>query len=86
MKGNLGGAVTGFIYRQEDAPQYHAGHGTLIAVVSTSCLLAVFMTCYLRWENARRDRMYKPPSEYTRAEMELEADKGDNATFFRYTV
>lgn len=30
--------------------------------------------------------MYKIPSEYTMAEMELEADKGDNATFFRYTV
>ncbi|KAK7403501.1 hypothetical protein QQX98_010731 [Neonectria punicea] len=84
--GNLGGAVAGFIYRQEDAPHYRAGHGTLIATLCMSCGLAIFMTWYLRKENARRDREYKAPSEYTLAEMELEADKGDDATFFRYTI
>lgn len=30
--------------------------------------------------------MYKRPEDYTRAEMELEAEKGDDATFFRYTI
>ncbi|KAJ3543629.1 hypothetical protein NM208_g3472 [Fusarium decemcellulare] len=71
--GNLGGAIAGFIYRQEDAPHYRTGHGTLIATLGMSCALATFMTWYLRRENARRDRVYKAPSEYTRAEMELEA-------------
>jgi len=51
-----------------------------------SLCLCVFMTIYLRRENARRDREYKPPSEYTAEEKALEREKGDNATFFRYTV
>lgn len=86
MKGNLGGAVAGFIYRQDDAPRYLSGHGTLIGTLSMSCSLAIFMTWYLRRENARRDTTYKAPTDYTIPEMELEADKGDNATFFRYTI
>lgn len=49
-------------------------------------VLSIFMTVYLRRENARRDRVHKAPEEYTRAEKEMESDRGDNATFFRYTV
>ncbi|KAK7426561.1 hypothetical protein QQZ08_006891 [Neonectria magnoliae] len=84
--GNLGGAVVGFTYQQEDAPHHRAGHGTLIATLCMNCGLAIFMTWYLRRENERRDREYKAPSEYILAEMELEADKGDDATFFRCTI
>ncbi|KAF7556016.1 hypothetical protein G7Z17_g1756 [Cylindrodendrum hubeiense] len=84
--GNLAGSIAGFIYRKEDAPNYRVGHGTLIATLCTSCGLAMFMTWYLRQENARRDRLYKAPSDYTLAEMEMESDKGDDATFFRYTI
>lgn len=50
-----------------------------------SCILSIFMTWYLRKENARRDAVHKAPSEYSREEMVLEREKGDNATFFRYT-
>ncbi|KAH7109162.1 major facilitator superfamily domain-containing protein [Dactylonectria estremocensis] len=84
--GNLGGAIAGFIYRQEDAPHYRSGHGTLIATLCMSCSLAIFMRWYLHKENAKRDRMYKALSEYTLAELEQEADRGDDATFFRYTI
>jgi len=41
---------------------------------------------YLRKENARRDREYKPSSEYTEEERYAEREKGDNASFYRYTV
>lgn len=51
-----------------------------------STILATGMTLYLRRENARRDREYKAPSEYTDEEKNLEREAGDNATFFRYTV
>jgi hypothetical protein len=51
-----------------------------------SLVLCVFMTIYLRRENARRDREYKAPSEYTLEEKLAEREKGDNASFFRYTV
>lgn len=61
------------------------GHGTLVATIGMSTVLCIFMTIYLRRENARRDRLYKAPSEYTQEERLLETEKGDNATFFRYT-
>lgn len=82
----MGGAVSGFIFQARDAPHYRMGHGILIAMCSLTILLATFMTWYLRRENSRKDAAYKPPHEYTIPEMELEADKGDNASFFRYTV
>lgn len=44
------------------------------------------MTLYLRRENARRDRVYKAPELYTAAEKYEEREKGDGASFFRYTV
>lgn len=85
-KGNIGGAVAGFIFQSRDAPHYRTGHGILIAMCSITIVIAIFMTTYLRRENARRDAAYKHPLEYTFAEKGLEADKGDNASFFRYTV
>jgi len=84
--GNLGGAIAGFIYRKQDAPHYRTGHGTLIGTICMSTALSIFMTLYLRRENARRDREYKKPEEYTTEEKLLEREKGDNASFFRYTV
>ncbi|UPK94417.1 hypothetical protein LCI18_005352 [Fusarium solani-melongenae] len=84
--GNLGGAVSGFVYRKDDAPHYKSGHATLIGTTTMSCILSILMTIYLRRENARRDNTHKAPTEYTRAEKEMEQDSGDNATFFRYTV
>lgn len=82
----MGGAVAGFIFRANDAPHYRSGHGILIALCAMTLLLGVFMTIYLRRENARRDAAHKAPAAYTEAEMELESDKGDYATFFRYTI
>jgi hypothetical protein len=81
-----GGAIAGFIYRKVDEPQYVVGHGTLVGMISMSLILQIFMTFYLRRENKRRDREYKPLSEYTMEEKLAEQHKGDNATFFRYTV
>ncbi|KAI0136841.1 major facilitator superfamily transporter [Xylariales sp. AK1849] len=84
--GNLGGAIAGFLYRATDKPMYYSGHGTLIATETMSTILCIFMTNYLRRENARRDRGFKPPAEYTIEEKAFEREKGDDATFFRYTV
>jgi sugar phosphate permease len=84
--GNLGGAIAAFLFKRSEKPNYHSAHYTLAATTSMSLLLSVGMTLYLRRENARRDAAHKSPVEYTRAEKELEKDKGDNASFFRYTV
>ncbi|POR36395.1 Putative transporter [Tolypocladium paradoxum] len=84
--GNLGGAVSGFIIREDNAPRFISGHGILLLITAASCLLTVFMTWHLRKENARRDRVYKSPDSYTREGKSFEAEKGDRAPFFRYTV
>jgi len=84
--GNLGGAIAGFIYLPKDSPNFHTGHITLLGLISMSTILQTIMTTYLRRENARRDREYKKPEEYTEAERYAERDKGDYASFFRYTV
>lgn len=84
--GNLGGAIAGFLYQTKDRPRYYPGHGTLLSTLTMSAILSIGMTIYLRRENARRDREYKDPSEYTAEEKAAERHKGDNATFFRYTV
>jgi hypothetical protein len=78
--------VSGFVFQAKDAPQYRSGHGILIAMCGMTICVATVMTLYLRRENARRDAEYKSPSEYTLSEMEFESEKGDNASFFRYTV
>lgn len=62
------------------------GHSILIGTLTMSFILQGCMTLYLRRENARRDREYKAPDQYTTEEKTLEREKGDNATFFRYTV
>lgn len=84
--GNLGGVISGFLYRAKDKPMYYPGHGTLIATEAMSLVLCVFMTFYLRRENARRDHEHKAPSAYTTEERLLEREKGDNASYFRYTI
>lgn len=85
--GNLGGVVASFIYRSTDAPHYYSGHGTLIGLITMSTILSTIMTTYLRRENVRRDSKYpKKPEEYIEEETTAEREKGDNASFFRYTV
>lgn len=84
--GNLGGTMSAYLYLARDAPRYIPGHATLLAFQGMAMVLSIFMTIYLRRENARRDREYKPPSEYTEEEKALEREKGDNASFFRYTI
>ena len=84
--GNLGGAISGFIYLSKDSPKFRPGHAILIGMITMSVCLQVFMTIYLRRENARRDAEYKSPDSYTAQDRYAEREKGDNATFFRYTV
>ncbi|KIW71098.1 hypothetical protein PV04_03303 [Phialophora macrospora] len=84
--GNLGGIISGFIYLSEDSPKFTKGHAILIGMLTMSTCLQIFMTLYLRRENARRDAEYKAPELYSTEDKAAEREKGDNATFFRYTV
>lgn len=78
--------MSGFMFRNDEVPRYLSGHVTLVGMSLLSAACSVFMTWYLRRENARRDAEYKNPQDYTLEEKMQEREKGDNATFFRYTV
>jgi hypothetical protein len=66
------------------------GHVTLASTVSMSLLLTIFMSLYLRRENAKRDAWAVEnnmlPENYTADQKSAEREKGDYATFYRYTV
>jgi hypothetical protein len=59
------------------------GHSILIGFVSMAFFLTLFMTTYLRRENARRDNL--APSSGSDTEDDLK-DLADGAVWFRYTV
>lgn len=84
--GNLGGAIAAYLFPSWHGPRFIPGFATLLACQAMALVLSVIMYIYLRRENARRDREYKPPSEYTEEERTAEREKGDSATFFRYTI
>lgn len=49
--------------------------------------LTLFMTCYLRFENSRRDKVERETgSSYTDDEKREQMEYADNAPWFRYTV
>ena len=84
--GNAGGMIASFVFLPKDSPRFKTGLSILIGLQASSFILSGIMTTYYRRENARRDALYKAPEEYTDAEKELEREKGDYATFFRFTV
>lgn len=77
-------------YTDDSCHRFIPGHTTLACTVSMSFLLTVFMSIYLRKENARREQWAvennKQLDQYTDDEKDAEREKGDYATFYRYTV
>ncbi|QDS72837.1 hypothetical protein FKW77_006964 [Venturia effusa] len=85
--GNLAGTMSAYMFLPKDQPKgFASGYKGLLGLAAMSCALSIGMSVYLRMENSRRDREFKRPEEYTVEEMALEREKGDNASFFRYTV
>lgn len=89
--GNLGGTVSAFLFLINQAPRYRQGFGTLLGMAGMSCTLAILMTLYLRWENAKRDREgaakgLPAPENYTDEMRAAEREKGDYASFYRYVI
>ncbi|KAF2405500.1 major facilitator superfamily transporter [Trichodelitschia bisporula] len=84
--GNLGGVMSAYLFLSKDAPDFKRGHWVLLGLNVLAGLLALAMTVYFRFENARRDRRFKVPGDFTTEEKALEKSKGDQATFFRYTI
>jgi hypothetical protein len=84
--GNLAGCMSAYMFLPRDGPHFRPGYIGLLGLAAMSATLSACMTVYYRMENSRRDREFKKPEEYTVEEMALEREKGDNASFFRYTV
>ncbi|KAH6880027.1 major facilitator superfamily domain-containing protein [Thelonectria olida] len=84
--GNFGGTIAAYLFLAKDGPRYFPGFGTLLGFQAMAFTLGIWMMVYLRRENARRDREHKDPSEYSEEEKSAERERGDHATFFRYTV
>ncbi|KAJ7477005.1 MFS general substrate transporter [Mycena galericulata] len=79
--GNLGGVCSSFVYRAQDAPTYHPGHGTAIACLCVSFVTALFMTWNFRRLNFIKDR------EMTESKnMEAFADMGDASPYYQYII
>lgn len=86
MIGNCGGVLASFVFLSKDGPRYVNGYSILIGMLTMSASICTVMTIYYRRENARRDTKYKAPDQYTAQERALEREKGDSASFFRFTV
>jgi len=74
------------MFLPKSAPTFASGYEGLIGLVAMSGALSLWMTIYFRMENKRRDREFKNPELYSIEEKALEREKGDNASFFRFTI
>lgn len=88
--GNLGGIISAFCFLPQYEPRFVPGHVTLAGTTAMSALLTAGLTWWLRKENARREKWARDTGmrieSYTEAQKQMERKKGDDATFFRYTV
>ncbi|KAF5355129.1 hypothetical protein D9756_005714 [Leucocoprinus leucothites] len=88
--GSSSGMISGFTFRSSDAPRYFAGYGLLIGTLTMSTVLSLFMHVYLIRENARRDAEMEGRGltldSFTDEMKYDEREKGDYASFFRYTT
>ncbi|GAA5932880.1 hypothetical protein JCM1841_004624 [Sporobolomyces salmonicolor] len=89
--GNLGALVSSNVYRAQDAPDYHMGHGIVLGFVGVGFICAPLYALYLTRLNARKEREQAeqdalPDHEkrvYTVQELR---DLGDRAPEFVYTI
>jgi hypothetical protein len=84
--GNCGGVIASFVYRSKDVPRYFFGHGIVMGFLALSLVLIVVQYFALSAVNRRRDAENQDPALYTEEQKSVEMDKGDGASYFRYTV
>jgi hypothetical protein len=56
--GNSGGAISGQIYRSQDAPRFILGHAINLGFCAMGLITASILFIALRLENRRRGRLY----------------------------
>ncbi|KAI9490722.1 major facilitator superfamily domain-containing protein [Zychaea mexicana] len=80
--GNSGGAISGHVYRADDAPRYLRGHKTCLGLMLGGMTFAFLMKFLLYLENKRRDNM-TPEERRIACEAEELCDKHPD---FRYIL
>jgi hypothetical protein len=79
-----------FVCMANSSRRFIKGHAILIGLISMSFILSTFMTYYYRRENHRRDAVLRNKNmtigDYSSDMKWEERERGDDATFFRYTV
>ena len=58
--GNSGGAISGQIYRSQDAPRFILGHAINLGFCIIALITVIILLIGFRLENSRRDRLYGP--------------------------
>ncbi|KAJ7499646.1 MFS general substrate transporter [Mycena latifolia] len=81
--GNLGGICSSFVFRPQDAPRYHPGHGTAIGCICITFVTALFTSWNYRRLNAIKGTEL---SEIKDADADAFADMGDASPHYRYLI
>ncbi|KAI0632655.1 major facilitator superfamily domain-containing protein [Trametes polyzona] len=83
--GNLGGIVASFIYRPQDSPRYHLGHGINIACLCISA--AICAAAILEFSRLNRRKTVRCAQEgITEEKADEFHDMGDASPLYRYIV
>ncbi|KAG2222458.1 hypothetical protein INT45_013371 [Circinella minor] len=80
--GNSGGAISGHVYRADDAPHYIRGHTICLALMLCGAMLALLLKYLLYRENKRRDNL-TPEEHRIECERKEPCDKHPD---FRYIL
>ncbi|CAE6450965.1 unnamed protein product [Rhizoctonia solani] len=85
--GNLGGIASSFIYRAQDSPRYHLGHGVVIGVLCMSWFASLIAVLVYRRSNTQKDELCAREGIVDCEERRMEyRDMGDASPLFRYTI
>ncbi|KAG8678797.1 hypothetical protein FRC08_017508 [Ceratobasidium sp. 394] len=85
--GNLGGVASSFIYRAQDAPRFHVGHGVVLGSLCMTWLGTLVMLFVYKRANKEKEEMCARMGITDCDERRLEyRDVGDASPLFRYTM
>ncbi|KAK0188362.1 MFS general substrate transporter [Armillaria mellea] len=83
--GNLGGICSSFIYRTQDTPRFHLGHGIALGFLCMAFVISAFTECVYRRLNQGKEALCA--KERIQGDRKSEfANLGADSPLFRYTL
>ncbi|PBL00054.1 MFS general substrate transporter [Armillaria gallica] len=83
--GNLGGICSSFIYRTQDTPRFHLGHGIALGFLCMAFVVSAFTVCLYRRLNQAKEALCDKESIQGDRKAEF-ANLGADSPLFRYTL